>query len=84
MEASSAVLLDILRACSYDEFLPGQGVRRTWNLWRGSPFAWSLWRAGGVESAVLLKELLAEGHTVIPCYVKADLPDPTQYAAPPD
>ena len=27
--------------------------------------------SGGVESAVLLKELLAEGHTVIPCYVKA-------------
>ncbi len=40
--------------------------------------------SGGVESAVLLKELLAEGHTVIPCYVKAGLPDPTQYAAPPD
>lgn len=29
--------------------------------------------SGGVESAVLLKELLAEGHTVIPCYVEAGL-----------
>jgi 7-cyano-7-deazaguanine synthase len=29
--------------------------------------------SGGIESAVLVKELLAAGHTVIPCYVEAGL-----------
>lgn len=29
--------------------------------------------SGGVESALLLKELLAEGHTVIPCYVECGM-----------
>lgn len=29
--------------------------------------------SGGIESAVLIRELLAAGHTVVPCYVEAGL-----------
>ncbi len=35
--------------------------------------------SGGVENAVLLKELLAEGHTVFPFYAKAGLSDPSMW-----